>query len=144
MAVYDWHNYLVFAEAAHNIGNETGFRNAVSRSYYAAYWRARRILETGNVSIPRMKSHEFVYKSYISTVNEDNEILGELLKTLRDGRTWADYEDAPEITQKHAEAAIKDAKDLIAYFNALTHADKSKACQAATAIYADYVNPPRI
>jgi len=139
MAVFDWQLYMQFAETiSAAIKSETGYRNAVSRSYYAAYWRARRLLESRSARIPRMSSHEFVYKSYMGVLNSDAESLGELLKTLRDGRSWADYDDIPEVTKNHAETAVQDAKDVISALNALSNTEIAKAVQVANTIYADF------
>jgi len=85
-----------------------------------------------------MSSHEFVYKSYMGVLNSDAESLGELLKTLRDGRSWADYDDIPEVTKNHAETAVQDAKDVISALNALSNTEIAKAVQVANTIYADF------
>jgi uncharacterized protein (UPF0332 family) len=129
MTGYDWTEYLRLAKSLLSaIQNETGYRNAVSRCYcyYAAYWRARRILEDGGVMVPPIKSHKFVWESYDDTKDaETDDSIGELGRTLHTERLYADYDGFKEITKKRAEMAVSDAEDLIRYVAALSNSAKA-------------------
>ena len=133
---YDWSNYLKLAKVIlSEIENETGYRNAISRSYYAAYWQARIVLEMGGTSVPRTKSHLFVWESYrrvkVPSTGNDIEQLG---NTLHSERLLADYDSRREITSYRAKTVVSDAEDLIGWITSLPDAGRAQAIQQAAVL----------
>jgi hypothetical protein len=53
---FDWNQYLTIAAELAKRGDECSSRVAVSRAYYAAYWKARKYVEDDGYR----KSHRFV------------------------------------------------------------------------------------
>lgn len=97
---FDWTGYLTLAESlskAHH--DETQLRAAISRAYYAAYITARRYWESvGNSLQDSDSSHVQVSRAYerrnpVSEADRLKAHVGTALRTLREYRVSADYDD---------------------------------------------------
>lgn len=118
--VFDWQQYLIYAEQIDlNTASEAERRSAVSRAYYAAYWKARRRIEKQGASIARQDAHNQVWDAYEFVIRADNTSLRTLGNDLKNKRTWADY-NSRYMSMKDAEAAILDASELIQDLTKLT------------------------
>jgi uncharacterized protein (UPF0332 family) len=101
-------------------GDEVGYRNAISRSYYAMYHKVLSIitLEVPNYSGGGVHSSLISYLGH-SAIGEpydtkDLKKLSYMLKASRDLRCIADYEiERHEVSRTMAEDALLRAKKLI-------------------------------
>jgi uncharacterized protein (UPF0332 family) len=113
-------DFLESANRSLDEGDEVGFRNAISRSYYAMY---HKVLSTITSEIPRY-SGGGVHSSLLSYL--EHSAIGEpydsremkkfsyMLKASRDLRCLADYEiGRDDISRVMAEDALLRAKKLI-------------------------------
>jgi hypothetical protein len=96
---YDWRNYLEIAKALRTAGCEGSMRSGMSRAYYALYGCTLTFAkEIGLVTEKEIqnllgKMHGELPRRLLST---DHEILSQVameLKTLRERRNDADYND---------------------------------------------------
>ena len=135
---FDWNNYLRFAQVLVSTGNsETADRTATSRSYYAAYWKARQLLEEQGIIFPYKKSHEFCWESF-SAIFIDGEQVGKLGFAFRDRRVHADYQDIPLLEKKSADSDVQDAAYIIGALSNLTETEKQTAVRRANQIFPNY------
>jgi uncharacterized protein (UPF0332 family) len=111
---FNWGDYLELSRnLLQHITSEAAFRVVASRSYYAAYWKARLLIETGGVNVPQKNVHKFVSQSYGQVWNAEGTSIGNLLRDIKALRTWADYESYPCMTKTDAERALVYAEGLI-------------------------------
>lgn len=137
---FDWQEFLTLAQnLVAIIKTEASYRVATSRSYYAAYWRARHLLEEGGANFPQKRSHEFCWKSFGNIQNSDGEKIREMGFALRDRRVEADYFDTPAMTERNAQNDVANAADLIHDLNNMTDAEKQNAIQYANYLYPSYL-----
>ena len=137
---FDWNNYLAYARLLVAAGtSETTCRIATSRAYYAAYWKARQILETNGVTFPAKRSHDFCWRSFGRLAAAGGGTIREMGFALRDRRVHADYLDSPPLGKKSADSDVQDADDLVEALNNLSEADKQAAVQRANRMFLDYV-----
>lgn len=136
---FDWNRYLTYAQTLLSAGtSETTCRIATSRAYYAAYWKARQLLEKNGAVFPQKRSHEFCWRSFSAVYNKDGEQIGRLGSALKVRRVHADYEDTPPLSQKGAISDVQDAADLIDALSNLTEADKQTAVRRANQISPEF------
>ncbi len=129
---FDWNEYLVFARKLLDvISGEASSRISISRAYYAAYWKARQLLESSGVIVPGRNAHSFVWQSFNKCWNSDGESLGKLGSNLKSFRTQADYEAFPHMTKNDAELAVVNAEDLVQCLDAISDTDQALAAKAA-------------
>lgn len=111
--------FLTVAEASHELSNEIGYRNSVSRSYYAMFHQVKSILKIQ----PHPKHDKGVHGSlidYLAKPSPDEEIdstilkrLSFMLRTSRDMRNKADYQLDQDIFDINSSSdAINRAKRL--------------------------------
>jgi len=136
---FDWNRYMVYAQAIVPMRTEeAAYRIATSRAYYAAYWKARQLLEKNGAVFPQKRSHEFCWKSFSAVYSEDGEQIGRLGFDLRARRVHADYEDIPPLSQKGAISDVQDAADLVDALSNLTDLEKQTAVQRASQILPEF------
>lgn len=130
---FDWNDYLSFAQSlvAH-ISGEASARTSSSRAYYAAYWKARLVLEANSIVLPRSNIHNFVWDAFAQSWNEDGASIGKLGNTLKSFRVKADYYAFPPMTKADAEIAVVNAEDLVQDLDTLSDTAKAAAIQKAT------------
>ena len=71
--------FLAAARESVQSGNEGGGRTAVSRAYYAAFWVAREVVETGGVPVPETdsgRSHDNLWDMLVNEYGAKNLSLG--------------------------------------------------------------------
>jgi uncharacterized protein (UPF0332 family) len=106
----NYQDFLKSAEQLLQIGDEMGYRNAVSRAYYALYHRCLPLFHEMN-DRPTDDHHAQVVRTlrehpkYESTANR--------LNKLRKRRNTADYELHKSISRYDAESAVKMAQHAI-------------------------------
>jgi uncharacterized protein (UPF0332 family) len=80
-------------------------RSAISRAYYAAFWRARALLLAEGERIPRLDAHQAVIEAFRSSPYRARMALGENLGRLRSDRNAADYAVADDMPRLRLTAA---------------------------------------
>ena len=109
--MFDWDDFKTFAETLKSETNEAAQRTAVSRLYYAVYWRARKNLEAGGFFFSEFDgAHSQVWREYKKR-GKTNFAVGKLGDRLRENRVKADYreevKDFDEIITESFELAEK-------------------------------------
>jgi hypothetical protein len=99
---FDWQSFQRLANELISMQRipeiqEAYFRSAISRSYYAAFCRARDTLQAKGVTLPPGKVHEFVREQYESSPDRALNAIGANLHRLFSKRIHADYKDSPAI-----------------------------------------------
>lgn len=69
-------------------------RSAISRAYYAAFWRARAFLMGEGERIPRLDAHQAVIDAFRTSPYRARMTIGAHLGQLRADRNAADYQSA--------------------------------------------------
>lgn len=119
---FDWSEYLFFAKETIGIpgiscAEEAKFRAAISRAYYAAYWKARKFVEkdASYVSPKGYYKHEEIRDYFLKRRKKDtiyNSIYLNLLR-LHDLRIIADYKDTQEIILRDTYTALSYAQHIV-------------------------------
>lgn len=100
--MFDWHEYLQFAEGLFNnqVGSvayskELRLRNCVSRAYYSSYCQTRNFCERKKIFSPRgvVEDHHDLIETCKRHPNFDVKEIGKHLHWLRDRRNDCDYEN---------------------------------------------------
>ncbi|MEN4196851.1 hypothetical protein [Serratia marcescens] len=124
-------DFLVSADECKKCGNEAGYRNAISRAYYAMYHETLHTLQ----SVPRYSSnHHSNLIGYLKTKAENKlepydpnkmKVLGYNLDQQRKARHEADYEVSHvTVSEDMASAAIESAN---LYFQEWSNLKAAKA-----------------
>jgi uncharacterized protein (UPF0332 family) len=95
---FDWSEYLNLAqELAGQVkspsSQEAKLRSSISRSYYAAFCKARNNLRGERHSIPRQNTHRYVIDQFLDSPDRVRKRVGAHLDRLRKDRNKADYDD---------------------------------------------------
>lgn len=136
---FDWNKYLDYAQLLiSNSSSETICRIATSRAYYAAYWKARQLLEQNGATFPQKRSHEFCWRSFSAVYNDSQDQIGKLGDALKTRRVHADYKDSPPLTIRSATSDVADAADLVISLTNLSQQDQRKAAQRANQILPEF------
>ena len=120
---YDWKHYLDFSLnllEIEDLDEQTKYRVAVSRAYYAAFHFAENFLNKNNAMIfPYGTTHDKVCRSLIeinkgsANFKKSCHSVGNLLDTLRIARQNADYESVGTYTLKGARRQCIKAQKII-------------------------------
>jgi len=90
--MFDWNEFKILAEKLKDEKDEDSQRTAISRLYYAIYWKARiQIVGKGYRYDRKKPSHQQIWDEYLRKGDLDNQDIGKKGKELRDNRTKADY-----------------------------------------------------
>jgi uncharacterized protein (UPF0332 family) len=115
---FDWDEYRRIAEELRQrpIEDEAAQRTAISRIYYAVYWKARILLEEEGIHVPRSDSHGFVWKQFSGRGRTFGSVANKA-KSLRDRREMADYESSIPQLQKEVDFSFELARFAFTYLN---------------------------
>jgi uncharacterized protein (UPF0332 family) len=119
-AAFGWTEYLNLAREMEGSATkpptrEARMRSAVSRAYYAAFIQARNHLrDIDRIQVPRRDAHEFVIRNFIASPNIQRRRIGWNLRSLRDVRTHADYDDVVLDLPNASRKAVQTAAQVIA------------------------------
>ncbi len=92
--MFDWNEFKKLAEKLKDENDEASQRTAISRLYYAIYWKARIQIVSKGYRYDRYKSsHKQIWNEYLSKSDLDNQDIGKKGKELHEKRIKADYED---------------------------------------------------
>ncbi len=112
---FDWNEFLALAEELSLRETESAKRTAISRIYYAIYWRARILLEIEGFAYRQDdKSHQQIWQEYKKR-GRTHAAIGRFATYLRDNRTQADYIDEIEDILGLTEDSFELAKKIISY-----------------------------
>lgn len=93
------------------------YRDAINRSYYAAFYAAKAVLALDEIDFKRHKDViAYFNKEFVATEKISREI-GKKLARLQQKREKSDYDDFFIASQDEAASQIEAAKDII---NAIT------------------------
>ena len=117
---FDWSEYLKFAreivgQTTTPANQEARLRSAISRSYYAAFIKARNYLrDRENSSIPETADvHRYVIEQFEQSSDPIRKAIGTKLKQLRRDRNQADYNDTVTELVVMSKKAIRRARQVI-------------------------------
>jgi uncharacterized protein (UPF0332 family) len=103
---FDWLEYLqldreLAGEITAASGEEAKNRSAVSRAYYAAFNKAREVLEVKDgLTVPKQNTHQYVISQFQNNSSPCRQKIGNRLRVLRSYRNQADYENKFTLTAK--------------------------------------------
>ncbi len=119
----DYQDFIQSAEQLLKIGDEMGYRNAVSRAYYALYHRCLPLFNEIN-DHPADDHHAQVVRTLYQQPQYKS--IANRLNKLRKRRNTADYELHKTLPRYDAESAVKMAQRAIAELDKLQlpNADK--------------------
>lgn len=93
--IFDWNDFGKIAGELRQREDEAALRTAISRIYYAVYWRARNLLENENyVFRQEDTSHNQIRREFLRR-GRTHHGIGKAGNALKDNRVQADY--FPEI-----------------------------------------------
>ena len=109
--MFDWNEFRKLAEELRRRDDEASLRTAISRLYYAIYWRARNLLESeGYVFRQDDTSHSQIWREFLKR-GRTHHGIGKAGNFLKDNRVQADYfpeiEDIADLTKDSFELAEK-------------------------------------
>jgi uncharacterized protein (UPF0332 family) len=100
--MFDWDDFLILAKELAQSNDEASLRTAISRIYYAVYWKARIQLEKEGFIIRfgiGKGSHEQVWDEYNNRQGKENKAIFKYGDELKKNRHKADYK--PKIFVSH-------------------------------------------
>lgn len=98
---------------------EADWRSSVSRTYYAVFHVARRLLIDLGFAVPRdEKAHIFLYRRLNNSAHPQVAAAGRELGTLRDHRNRCDYDLYLSIPQRLAAGELQAARNTIQILDA--------------------------
>ena len=103
-----WKDYLQLAneliESSKNSNIEEAYlRSSISRSYYGIFCIARNYLvDKKGATIEKDDTHKFVREKFITSNNQSEQIVGEILKNFRFDRNKVDYNDNCSFNYQYA------------------------------------------
>jgi uncharacterized protein (UPF0332 family) len=118
---FDWNNYKNLADELRLNADEASKRSAISRLYYAVYWKARILLETEdpNLRVPPDNSHTFVWRKFLNSGHTRRTIHKDGTR-LKEYRINADYVSEIEKIDETVEASFILGERMIQTLNRLT------------------------
>jgi uncharacterized protein (UPF0332 family) len=113
--IFDWNDFCRLAEELQQKEDEASKRTAISRLYYALYWRARNFLEDeGFVYRQSEQSHQQVWQEFKRRGMTHRAVAFSGLE-LRDKRVEADYFEEIENIEKLTNSSFAIAEKMTVY-----------------------------
>ena len=107
------------ADALVQGGGEVDHRAAVSRAYYAAFHKARRLLRGLGFRVPHGdQAHAYLWLRLLNCGDAQTELAGSNLNALRRDRNFADYDVDLSLTQATAARQVGTARLIIQQLDA--------------------------
>ena len=125
--MFDWNDFKTLAEELRQRNDEAAQRTAISRVYYAVYWRARNFLESeGFVLRQHEASHVQIWNEYKQKSGQTNKAVGKLGSELHRFRVQADYVADVKDVKKLTRDSFKLAENVLAYLQQIEMNTKNK------------------
>jgi uncharacterized protein (UPF0332 family) len=106
--------FLKVADTLSTGDTEADWRSAISRAYYAAFHKARRLLRQGGFAVPNAdKAHAYLWLRLSHSGHPDLDNAGMELDHLRGRRNRADYDFDRRMDQATALDLVQSAADII-------------------------------
>ncbi|HHV54427.1 MAG TPA: hypothetical protein GXX55_03115 [Firmicutes bacterium] len=118
--LFNWQNFLNLSVQLASGVSEAEWRSAISRAYYAVYHISRRFACSQAYSEPAHGRHQALIKWFKCCAEREYKVLGMGIERLYVKRLIADYNDKQAVAKKDAEAAINEAKLLLARLRGLS------------------------
>lgn len=114
--MFDWNDFKTLAEELRGQANEAAKRTAISRVYYAVYWRARNFLENEGYLIRQYEgSHIQIWNQYKQKSGQTNKAIGRFGSELHRFRVQADYISEIKDVQQLTEDSFQLADKILTY-----------------------------
>ena len=118
--MFDWNDFKTLAEELRQRNDEAALRTAISRVYYAVYWRARNFLESeGFILRQHEASHVQIWNEYKQKAGQTNKAIGKSGSELHRFRVQADYVAEIKDIKKLADDCFKLAESVSVYIQQL-------------------------
>lgn len=112
--MFDWNEFKILAEKLKDEKHEASQRTAISRLYYAIYWKARIQIESkGYVYDRYQSSHKQIWNAYLSKSDPNNKDIGKKGDELHKKRIKADYLDEIRKLNNLVEDSFLVANEII-------------------------------
>jgi len=107
-------DFLNLAESWIQSGSEAEWRSAVSRAYYAAFHKARRLFTDLGFQPPRGdQAHAYLWLRLLNCGDPQIQVAGSDLNTLRRDRNLADYGIDQNLSQTDGLTQVQSARQII-------------------------------
>ena len=125
--MFDWNDFKTLADELRQRNDEAARRTAISRVYYAVYWRARNFLESEGFILRQYEaSHVQIWNEYKQKAGQTNKAVGKFGSELHRFRVQADYvaniKDIKELTND----SFKLAENVLAYLRQIEERTKNQ------------------
>src|SRR5206468_1835863 len=111
--------------------DESDWRSAVSRAYYAAFHTARDLLADLRFRVPRAdRAHDYLYRRLNNCGEQRVQDAATLLTDLRRRRNRADYDMHPPCLAGDAGDAVVDAEQILQTLDTLTQPELTQITAA--------------
>jgi uncharacterized protein (UPF0332 family) len=107
-------DFLALAELEIQNTTEAEWRTAVSRAYYAAFHKARKLFLALGFGPPKGdQAHAYVWLRLLNCGNQQVQLAGSNLNSLRRYRNQADYDVDQNLSQANARMQVLEARQII-------------------------------
>ncbi|MDQ3714015.1 MAG: hypothetical protein M3388_17605 [Acidobacteriota bacterium] len=116
--MFDWDDFLTLAKELAQSNDEASLRTAISRIYYAVYWKARIQLEKEGfvIMVGRGKgTHEQVWEEFDRRQGTTNKAIFRAGDELKRNRVKADYKAEVVMSKNLASDSFRLANNVLAY-----------------------------
>jgi len=114
-------DFLTLAESWIQGTSEAEWRSAVSRAYYAAFHKARRVFSDLGFQPPRGdQAHAYLWLRLLNCGDPHVQVAGSDLNSLRRDRNRADYAVDQTMLQSNGLTQVQSARQIIQVLNAAT------------------------
>ncbi|MCC6328806.1 MAG: hypothetical protein IT174_09850 [Acidobacteria bacterium] len=116
--MFDWNEFKTLADELRQNETEAALRTAISRLYYAVYWRSRIFLESEGFVLRQYEaSHIQIWNEYKKKTGQTNKAIGKTGSELHRFRVQADYvSEVRDITRLTADS-FRLAENVLSYLN---------------------------
>ena len=112
---FDWEKFIELAEKLNQQESEEAFRTAVSRAYYSVFCTLRNL--KGFKDYTKGSIHYKVIDSLKQSQDKTDQLIGQMLDSLRKKRNNADYNGDISVDEKFSHRSIVEAREIFKYLN---------------------------
>ncbi len=107
-------DFLALAEMGVKGSTEAEWRTAVSRAYYAAFHKARKLFIGLGFQPPKGdQAHAYLWLRLLNCGNQQVQLAGSNLNSLRRYRNQADYDVDQKLIQANARLQVLEARQIV-------------------------------
>ena len=124
--MFDWNDFKTLAEELRKNDSEAALRTAISRIYYAVYWRSRILLESEGFILRQFEaSHIQIWNEYKKKAGQTNRAIGKGGSELHRFRIQADYVAEIKDITKITSDSFSLARNILSYLSQLESKTKN-------------------